>query len=91
MAEQVFFEQGAVKVTSSRLIIGSRTYAMSQLSSVGSAVESPSRWAAYVLAVAGVFFMIGNVILGAVIVAGSAIWLASMKDKHHQNLLPRCA
>ena len=43
MSEQVFFENGNVKVTNARFVVGNQTHAMNGVTSVASHVAHPSR------------------------------------------------
>lgn len=87
MAERVFFERGAVKVTSARVVLGSQTYAVAQLSSVGAAYEAATRWPAYLLALMGAFVMAAQLFVGLAVIAAAISYLVTRKDRHHVLLM----
>jgi len=53
LGEQIIFEEGNVKITNLRAIIGSKTYAMSNVTSVGLGRQNPSRFFPVTLIVVG--------------------------------------
>lgn len=89
MDERVFFEQGDVKVTNARFIVGSRTYAMNGVTSVKSSIAPPNRGGLIIAVIVGLLMLAGPVgmkLLG-VIVAGVAIWILSQQKSTHAVFL----
>lgn len=78
MDEKTFFEQGIVRVTSSRFIVGSQTYTMNGVTSVKSSEIPPSRTGPIVVILVGLLILAaaeGIVkVLGVAIIA-LGIWL----------------
>ena len=57
-AEPTYYsDEKGVRITPTRLIIGSSTYAMANISSIKTATGDPSRWAGIVMALFGLFFI----------------------------------
>ncbi|MGF6776149.1 DUF6232 family protein [Paraburkholderia sp. GAS334] len=88
MEERTFLDEGGVKVTNARVLVGSQTYAMSGVTSVKHAVEPASRTVpvvCFLVAVATLYFdhQDTNPILFAIAVAvvGILLWVL-VKDKH---------
>ena len=89
--EQVYFNSDYVKVTSSRFIVGSTTYPISNITSVKHLVEHPSRfwpgtmilfgiglaYAAYAYSLSSTAWIVALIALGL----GILTW-ASLKDTH---------
>jgi hypothetical protein len=89
MDERVFFEQGDVKVTNARFIVGRRTYAMHGVTSVKSSVAPPNRGALIIAIIVGLLMLAGPVgmkVFG-IIVAGVAIWILSQQKSTHAVFL----
>jgi hypothetical protein len=86
MAEQVFFEQGNVKVTNARFIVNSQTYAMHGVTSVKSQVVPPSRGGAIAAICVGLLILFaadgGAKIIGIAIAAAGAWYLSQQKPVH---------
>lgn len=86
MTEQVFFEQGSVKVTNARFIVNSQTYAMNGVTSVKSSVVPPSRTGAMIAIGFGLLMVFvaegGAKIIGIAIAAAGAWFLTQQKSTH---------
>src|SRR5450755_1716382 len=55
-AEQTLFDEAGIFISSSRFISDGQTYAMSGVTSVGTAIEQPSRKGPILLMLVGAFF-----------------------------------
>jgi hypothetical protein len=85
--EKTFFEYEDVKVTNARFISGGQTYAMSNVTSVKSREESPSRVGpALVLLFCLGAFMAENYFFGIVLGALGLFWLIKQKAVYHVML-----
>jgi hypothetical protein len=86
MSEQIFFEQGNVKVTNARFVVSSRTYAMNGVTSVKSNVVPPSRTGALIAIGIGILIVFAaegaSKILGLAIAAAGAWFLSQQKSTH---------
>ena len=86
MSEQVFFEQGNVKVTNARFVVNSQTYAMNGVTSVKSNVVPPSRTGAMIAIGLGLLMLLAaegaSKIIGLALVAGGAWFLSQQKATH---------
>ena len=81
--EETLLVQGKVTVTTSRLLIGAKTYAMSNITSVTFGKIPAVKWPGVIVAIAGVcvllfgialdFILVGLVVGGAIIALG--VWL----------------
>ena len=86
MEEQVFFEQGDVKVTNARFIVSSKTYAMNGVTSVKSSVTPPDRTGAFIAIGVGVLMAIaaeGATRLIGVLIAAGGVWLLMQQKATH--------
>lgn len=82
MEEKSFFNKGSVMVTNARFVVGSQTYAMSNVTSVKSGETPGSQALAIIIALMSVpFFLAGTVgvVIGIAILA--AAFYASTKVK----------
>lgn len=87
MDEKTFFEYEDVKVTNARFISGGQTYAMSNVTSVKSREETPSRVGpALVLLLAIGGFISQNYVVGVVFGAVGAFWMMKQKTAYHVML-----
>lgn len=94
MEEHVFFDNGDVKVTNARFVSNGQTYVMSNVTSVKSLVEVPSRISPVVLVIIGAvisFFGLGNSsvnasIIGIACVAVGVLWFVNVKKKYFVSL-----
>jgi hypothetical protein len=75
MAEQIFFEQGKIKITSTRAIFDDHTYVLSAVTSVRYVELKPDRKWPMFLVIFGVFCVLTTTIIGAV-------WWFFQKTKH---------
>lgn len=86
--EKVYFDEGGVKVTNSRFIVPSQTYAMSGITSVKSVYTQPIK-GPVILGILGLIMLfVGNtgaLIFGALLIAGAILWF--IKGKKHFVLL----
>lgn len=86
MDEKTFFESGNVKVTNARFIVGSRTYAMSGVTSVKSHVEEPKRGGPIIVGLLGLIItLIGTVtaiVIGLVLIAAAVMMLIGQKPEY---------
>ncbi len=82
-SEKLFYENGAIRVTSSRLIIANVTYALANIASVSTSVKHPSRFWPIVFILGGVmwgmvdfmtsqvpYFALGAIVVGILILSG---------------------
>ncbi|MGA9580901.1 MAG: DUF6232 family protein [Allosphingosinicella sp.] len=91
MSEQVFFEQGNVKVTNARFIVNSQTYAMNGVTSVKSSVVPPSRGGAIIAIGLGLIMVFAaegaGKIFGVAIAAAAGAWFLSQQKSTHSVYL----
>lgn len=81
--EKTFFEYEDVKVTNTRFISGSQTYAMSNITSVKTAVKKPSWFFPSLLLFIGAMTLItGAVLFGLVLAAIGAVLLVIQKTTY---------
>jgi uncharacterized protein DUF6232 len=66
MAEQIFFEQDKIKITSSRAIFGGSTYVINATASVRNYELKPERTWPIVLMIAGLFCFLTTTLIGIV-------------------------
>ena len=86
MEEKNFFEYEDVKVTNSRFIVASQTFAMSNITSVKASKEVPNRFWPITLIVLGVLLLIGSPIPGLVVAGIGVVWLVMQKTMFHVML-----
>jgi len=94
MEEQVFFDNGDVTVTNARFISSGQTYVMSNITSVKSLVEDPSKTGPVVFIVIGGIMALaglgnasfGAILTGAIIVAIGILWFKGLKSKFYVAL-----
>lgn len=82
MAEQIFYDNGTVKVTNARFMVGSQTYAMQGVTSVRSLVQSPNRIFPIILIIVGLFAFGGSVLFALLMIAAGIALLVMMKNTH---------
>jgi hypothetical protein len=90
MSEQVFFEQGNVKVTNARFIVDSQTYAMNGVTSVKCNTVPPSRGGALIAIGIGVLILLvadGFGKLLGLLIAGAGGWFLSRQKSTHSVYL----
>lgn len=82
--ELVFYNSNGVKVTDSRFISGSKTYAMRNLSSVSVGVVNANRTGPGLLFAFGILLLLfdGTMVVGAIAAILGLIFLISAKDKY---------
>ena len=66
MAEQTFYENGNIKVTSARIICGDKTFALAGVTSVRVVEVKPDRTSAIICMVAGLFCLLIPTIIGII-------------------------
>ncbi|MEO6633157.1 MAG: DUF6232 family protein [Mucilaginibacter sp.] len=84
MDEKQFYENGEVIVTQSRFIVGSKTYAVRNISSVQIGVIEPNRTFGYILLVIGIVATLAaeNKLFGIVVAVIAGIFLFTQKTKY---------
>ena len=86
MEEKTFFEQGNVKVTNARFLVGSQTYAMNGVTSVKSHVVPPSRMGPIIGLIVGVLVLLGasgsGKLIGVAIAGACGFILYSQKSTY---------
>lgn len=90
MTEQVFFDQGNVKVTNARFIVSAQTYAMNGVTSVKSHVVPPSRGGVLILIGLGLLVLFaasGGMKLLGVALAAAGAWLFTQQKSTHSVYL----
>lgn len=86
MGEKTFFEYEDVKVTNSRLMVASQTFAMSNITSVKTLKNQPNRFWPGLVIIFGVVMLLDNPLIGLVIGGGGGLWLYSQKTMFHVML-----
>ena len=86
MDEKTFFEYEDVKVTNTRFISGSQTYAMSNVTSVKAFEEKPSRLWGIVALLIGLVVASNTLAVGLIISAVAAFYLYQQKTVYHVML-----
>lgn len=89
-----YSDDGGVRVTSSRLIIGTTTYAMLNITSVTRTSEPPSRVLPLILIIGGLFFFLRNVsgpntgvaVFGFFLLLIGGIMWKGQKTKYHLRI-----
>ena len=86
MGETVFLDEAGVTVTQARFVHGAQTFAMSNVTSVGSARTDPSRRGPIVLVVLGVVLILAHqaasIAFGVLLAGLGAWWYQSQKPTH---------
>lgn len=87
MEEKTFFEHEDVKVTNTRFVSGGQTYAMSNVTSVKSREDEPSRVGpGLILLFCIALFMSENYVGGVIFGAIGLFWLLKQKTTYHVML-----
>jgi len=87
MEEKEFFSYDDVKVTNARFIVGSQTYAMSNITSVKASEDSPGRFTPIACVVVGVACLFGSVKeFGIFLILLGGVWLACLKTTYYVSL-----
>jgi Family of unknown function (DUF6232) len=89
-----YFDNGGVRVTSSRLIIGPTTYPMLNITSVLRAEERPSRVGPLIVLIIGGLCLLnglagpehGAAVFGVFILVGDILWWKGQKIKYHLGI-----
>lgn len=83
-AEKDFYQDQSVRVTQSRFIVGNKTYAMRNISSVSIFTIEKSRFGPIAMIVFGAMLLFGKSIwlLGVVIVGLGVAWLFLLKNDY---------
>lgn len=84
MDEKTFFEHEDVKVTNSRFISGTQTFAMSNVTSVKALTERPSRVFGVITVMFGLLMALyGQIAVGVLIAAAAGAFLYFQKTTYH--------
>ncbi len=86
MEEKTFFEYENVKVTNARFLVDGQTFAMSNITSVASAQDDPSRVGPILMMIVGFAICASNIFVGLVVAALGAWWLWKQKSTYHVML-----
>lgn len=87
MEEKTFFEYDDVKVTNARFVSGSQTFAMSNVTSVKTLTDKPSRILGVLIVLIGIVIAISSSAgVGAVIAVIAGIYLYLQKTTYHVML-----
>lgn len=87
MEEKTFFEYDDVKITNTRFMIGSQTYAMSNITSVKAYEEKPKRTLGIIGLIAGIIIAVQiEPIAGAIIAFVSILLMFIQKTVYHVML-----
>lgn len=86
MEETTFFEHETVRVTNSRFIVDGQTFAMSNITSVKSRQESPSKLLPILLLILAVIMVLNGVYAALVLGFIGVVWLAQQKPAYHVML-----
>ncbi len=84
-AEQVFFDEMGVSVTSARMMYEGQTYAMSGVTSVKSYEKQPSRKGPIILILIGLLALAGGkegIIIALLCLAGGIFWWVKQKSEY---------
>ena len=90
MDEKIFFEQGNIKVTNARFIVGAETHAMNGVTSVKSHAISPNRTGPIIGIVIGLLILLSAESSGKVfglLIAGVAGWIFYKQKATHSVVL----
>ena len=86
MDEKTFFEYEGVKVTNARFVVDSQTFAMSNITSVSTARDDPSRIGPFLVILIGLGICASNVVAGVIVAAIGALWWWKQKSTFHVML-----
>jgi len=85
--ERTFFQYEDVKVTNSRFIVGSQTFALSNITSVKASEQTPNRFWPIALGILGALCAMGTAReLGVVLLVVAGVWWFVQKAKFHVRL-----
>jgi hypothetical protein len=80
--EQLFFDQGGIKVSNARFIVHGQTYAMNGVTSVKQGVNPPSRGGPLLIGLIGLFFLIiGKYVIGVIAAVLAIFWWTQQKSE----------
>ena len=85
MAEQTFFQNGGITVTTSRFIVPGQMYTMNGVTSIRSITMPPSRKGPIILAVIGFFCLMAGKsasLLGLLMLGGAIFWWTRQKPEY---------
>lgn len=83
MEEKQFFSYDDVKVTNARFVNGNQTYAMSNVTSVKSFVQKPSRLGGVIVLLIGLAIALSAPVVGLLIAGVAIAYLVQQKTKYH--------
>ncbi|KAB2902829.1 MAG: hypothetical protein F9K35_03600 [Burkholderiaceae bacterium] len=86
MEEKTFFEYENVKVTNARFLVDGQTFAMSNITSVASAQDDPSRVGPILVMLFGFAMCASNLVAGLIVAAIGALWWWKQKSTYHVML-----
>ena len=86
MDEKTFFEYEDVKVTNTRFITGSQTFAMSNITSVKAFEQKPKRLFGILALIVGLGVAIQSPVIGILIAAAAGLYLYMQKTVFHVML-----
>jgi len=96
MADEISYysDQSGVRVTDKRVIIGSTTYSMANITSVSTTVENPSKLGPVIFMAVGCLFILyglgnkefGGAVVGAVFGAVGYFWFRGIKPIWHLRI-----
>lgn len=86
MEEKTFFEHESVKVTNARFLVDGQTFAMSNITSVSTAQDDPSRFGPIIVMIIGFAMCASNVVAGLIVAAIGALWWWKQKSTYHVML-----
>jgi len=86
-----YSDEKGVRITATRLIIGSKTYAMANITSIERKTDPPNRWPGIIMAVIGAFILVicaaseweSGILLGLFVLLGGILWAALLKPTYH--------
>ena len=84
MAEQIFYDNGGVKVTSARFIVYGETKPLAGFTSVSMLSSSPSRLWPIILIILGIILLFCNYFVAGIIIGIiGGVWLFLQKPTYH--------
>lgn len=83
MEEQSFLSEGNVKVTTTRFIVPSQTYAMSGITSVKNSHEPPVRIYPIVCGLIGLLCLAGAPVIGMIFIVLAIVWWIGQRTTYH--------
>lgn len=86
MSEKQFFQYEDVKITNTRFVNGTQTYAMSNVTSVKSFEQKPKRLGGVLVLLVGLAIAVNTPVVGLLIAASSAVYLIMQKTMYHVML-----